>query len=122
MQYEGHNEYPGGSSSYVSKTTLFMYGEDVEIMQFTGLPDKNGKDIYFKDILQFDKKWEWYKNDIISKTINGASHQEIQTWLDTMPYKRRVVEDITDYEWLLSSEIQQYWKVVGNIYENPEII
>jgi len=49
MEYEGWNKYKNGNETYCSKTTLFMYGEDAEIMQFTNLTDKNGVDAYIKD-------------------------------------------------------------------------
>ena len=81
------------------------------LKQYTGLKDKNGKEIYESDVLRFADKWEWYR-------ASGASKEEI----DKLPYEERVISIPEDYEWLLSSEIQTYWEVAGNIYESPELL
>lgn len=80
-------------------------------MQFTGLKDSKGVDIYEGDVLQFSDKAEWYKSEFLSK-------EEIEQ----RPYERRVVQMIECYEWMLSDEIQCYWEVIGNIYENPNLL
>ena len=67
--------------------------------QFTGLKDKNGKEIYEGDILC----WEKYQ---------GTKHHSV--WIVEFdpfkPYKT----------WLCSGEEDAI--VIGNIYENPELI
>jgi len=83
----------------------------VVITQFTGLLDKNGKEIYESDILRFSDKWEWYR-------ASGATAKEIEK----LPFEERVITIPENYEWLLSSEIQTYWEVIGNIYENEDLL
>jgi len=77
---------------------------NLEFMQYTGLKDKNGKEIYEGDIILFG--------------IN-AKHQEIVEW--------KIIEDheygepmYIGYDLLPSSE--ECYEIIGNIYENPELI
>jgi len=82
-------------------STKFVRQEDYVLMQFTGLLDKNGKEIYEGDIVKDGE----YKHQIIHSEKNlGFMLEEIKngTLRDFYPY------DI-DYE------------VIGNIYENPEL-
>jgi len=72
---------------------------DCEIMQYTGLKDKNGKEIYEGDILQFYKN---HKDNKAEKIIKEVVEWSGQGW---QPY------DMTT-----ESEI------IGNIYENPELL
>ena len=75
--------------------------DDIELMQFTGLLDKNGKEIYEGDIIQneFGKK--------------------IVTWCDGGFYCDEEKTIMRIYFWLL--ELSKI-KVIGNIYENPELL
>jgi hypothetical protein len=66
--------------------------EDCEIMQFTGLKDKNGKEIYEGDIWE---KITYPRNMFVVKFNNGAFNISDFTSLGT---------------------------VLGNIYENPELM
>jgi uncharacterized phage protein (TIGR01671 family) len=90
---------------------------DYPLMQFTGLQDKNGVDIYKDDVVQFSNKVEWYASPVHSK----EQIKEIVTDHVKYPYERRCINIPEDYEWLLSSEIQYHWEIIGNIHENPEL-
>ena len=77
--------------------------EDIVLMQFTGLKDKNGKEIYEGDIV----------NDLITGRVgivkfnHGAfviTYKEISNW---KPVNRGGAVSV---------------EVVGNIYENPELL
>ena len=70
-----------------------------EIMQYTGLRDKNGKEIYEDDILCRVKKdgTQYNKKYVVRKRWNG--------WFDDLFYR----PDFT-------------CEVIGNIYENPEFL
>lgn len=82
------------------------------ISQFTGLHDKNGKEIYEGDLLGYWTKDVNKKDKLLLcrvSFINGAFVADISKNLDG--------KLITD----LSSYLDEY-VVVGNIHENPELI
>lgn len=70
------------------------------VMQFTGLCDKNGKEIYEGDVV---KTWR-YKN-------GGGQINEIYT---EVKYNEKMRLPLSVYE----SDCE----IIGNIYENPELI
>ena len=97
---------------------ITTYHKSYSVDLFAGLQDKNGADIYEGDVIQFSDKYEWHRSPFQSK-------DEIKEILEDhvkYPYERRVVKIPEDYEWLLSSEIQSYWEVIGNIHSNPELL
>lgn len=79
-------------------------------LQFTGLLDKNGKEIYEGDIVRCDKQ-EWYRTDrsMGRDVVGKPEYQEEVIWEFEMLTMRQ-----NDYP--------QYWTVIGNIYENPELL
>jgi uncharacterized phage protein (TIGR01671 family) len=77
--------------------------KDVELMQFTGLLDKNGKEIYEGDILENMNWREWnYKN--------GEKHRVVVKWTSGKKFSGFGIGEDTHYE------------IIGNIYENPELL
>ncbi len=87
---------------------------DFELMQFTGLLDKNGKEIYEGDIIRYETSEDFdaestYDEIAEVKFINGVfdpvylSKRELHTYEDAL---------------LIVGKIE----VIGNIYENPELL
>ena len=78
---------------------------DIELMQYTGLKDKNNKEIYEGDILSDGNDEKPYK--VIFE--NGSFRAEFEG-------------DFEEYSFDLINIVAQGCEVVGNIYENPELI
>lgn len=86
--------------------------------QYTGIKDRKGQEIYFGDIMIFADKVEWYRGEYGPKVFIGTmSNEEALAEINAKPYEERNVASIEDYEWLLMSEIQEYWEVIGNIHQ-----
>ena len=91
---------------------------DVEVMQYTGLKDSNGNEIYEGDIVEFlDEEVNYshcgveYDEFInIGKVI--FSHDELMGW--DITNRNMDLEEVWHY--------REYIKVIGNIYENPELL
>lgn len=84
-------------------------GYDLKLMQFTGLLDKNGKEIYEGDILQL-------------KNTKGqiSNHQEVYWDSEDACWGWRTANEDS---WPDSfSGFYNDYEVIGNIYENQELL
>lgn len=92
--------------------TFKRNADDVELMQSTGLKDKNGKEIFEGDIITNGK-------DVMSikrhNTLGFYVEQkgEVQFIADGM--------DLEEFE-EDAKEIADSIEIIGNIYENPELL
>jgi len=96
------------------------------LTQYTGLKDKNGKGIYEGDILEFTDKWEWYRREWAPKFIfaNKEKKRDLQKQYDLLPMHRLSVEMSAEEGVNFSTyDLREYrWEVIGNIFENPELL
>ena len=91
-----------------------VYLEDIVLMQYTGLKDKNGKEIYEGDLLNMH-----YRNESVEKG-------KVVTVKMGMTYDSDGWEHGRTYGWVAGdnslADVAPYAEVLGNIYENPEIL
>lgn len=94
--------------AYLQSGDLFDDGKTRFIlMQFTDLKDKNGIDIYEGDIISSDWSDDWVTHKIIyNNNIAGFQAQS----LDTEPEEFNLIIDLYNII------------VIGNIYENPDLL
>ena len=90
------------------RIVLAFPNDDVEIMQFTGLKDKNGREIYEGDIIRTGDaiSFVWFGYG----KFNEAYYTENYKFDEPMLIDR----DLSDF--------CDYTEVIGNIYENPELL
>lgn len=83
--------------------------EMIELMQYIGLNDKDGKEIYEGDILERYGYWpiiiEYDKGCLMVRDLDEVRYNNLILNVPICNF-----ESIND------------WKVIGNIYENPELL
>ena len=100
IQYLKKNEF---INAYLLRRMIF---DDIELMQYTGVKDKNDKEIYEGDILFFrDENMKcvvvWQDTAFIIKSIEIRKYSEKMYWID---------------------DAEICCEIVGNIYENKNLL
>ena len=114
-----------GTVYFMDKNTGVWYGtynrryKDFNLMQYTGLKDKNNKEIYEGDIVKFedcsiDGTREFYNIGVIERE-GKRDELVISQLLFEKTYFTENYMDFIDQTFEVS-------EIVGNIYENPELL
>jgi len=105
-------------------TRSINYSDEYDLMQFTGLLDKNGKEIYEGDILEintkvnvsdnfFEEPCEVEQSITASIVFNNA----------ICGFDLSIIEpDLHLKGYSLSEDLTDEYEVIGNIYQNPELL
>lgn len=104
--------YSESSHCYGNVTCKF---DDCELMQFTGLTDKNGKQIFEGDIVTFEDGGCYPSEDEVYTNVGVVVYGGYMFTITN----RETVEmgDLVD-----CSEDTLECEVIGNIYDNPELL
>ena len=104
IQYLEKNEI---IDTYLLRTKFL---EDIDLMQYTGLKNKNGKEIYEGDILKYNFPYD-----------GRLKHVSLVKFVETeasFGIKDRYENEIPLYRIAANN----YFEVIGNIYENEELL
>lgn len=110
------SEDPGSANDYDGiNDTVRNVGRDYILMQYTGLKDKNGKEIYEGDIVKYD-----FGNPL-NKSIPNPKVREVGftdghfcLLRDDFHYQQEINTSL--------SRKSEYCEVMGNIYENSNLL
>ncbi len=97
------------------------------VSEFTGLHDRNGKEIYENDVLSFDKIAHIYKNcpiTVIGVVVyaNGRYEVETKNVINHNFLEQSSIHfGIKVMDWIHLPEFHKS-EIIGNIYENPELL
>ena len=91
---------------------MLHYGNEENIMQFTGLSDKNGSKIFEGDIVTYKRSVGNWTGQTMTTTHKIIFTEEVNAFV--MDYGSSYIK------------LRKHWgyeyEVIGNIYENPELL
>ncbi len=86
--------------------------KDIELLQYTGLKDKNDVEIYEGDVIKVGRSNSYFDNDI-AKVVFEDGCFLLKTVKLKYKIKEHFIKDFKNRGW---------YKIIGNIYENPELL
>jgi hypothetical protein len=110
----------------------WIVNNDIHLMQSTGLKDKNGKEIFEGDILKFNDEWaEYCYEGYVDGSVEGINYVEVVRSEACFEFGKTKFPDSSlfilmederlNFKDLIKSEDFGF-EILGNIYENPELL
>lgn len=117
QQWVETDEYVVTPVTRIGKHTSFEFKE-IDLMQYTGLSDKNGANIFEGDIVQFS---EFDCNGIDTTRIGVVawSNGSFSIW-GSMDSEYFGCDGAFDLGWARAQDDE--FEVIGNIYSSPELL
>ena len=98
---------------WIKSNGVYLTTIDIILEQYTGLKDKNGKEIYEGDILRLTREVARDKSTLYQVVWNEPTAE-----FDT----KNLDEKGLDIGYLNKTAAEKDYLVIGNIHENPELI
>ncbi len=110
--------YPPSS---IWKMNLYDYEEsyNLNLMQYTGLKDKNDKEIYEGDIVR--NYWTCNYKKFDQPPIYKVVFKNASFGFQSKP-KYGNYQNVSNKYWPAELCKSDNWEIIGNIYENPELL
>ncbi len=91
-----------------------LISREVELMQYTGLKDKNGVEIYEGDVVRY-KSFQRFRDDEYEKTEVVTYYVGSRVGFEPMLWDTNVEDGFYNDE-------REDFEVIGNIHENPDLL
>lgn len=113
-------------------TEMSVEFDEIDLIQSTGLKDKNGKEIFEGDILKFNDEWAEYCHEgYVDGSVEGINFVEVvrgeacfefgkTRYPESSLFIRMEDERLTFAELIKSRDFE--FEIIGNVYENPGLL
>lgn len=125
-------KFSDGSTSVPLKFEDKRNGEDVILIQSTGILDKNSQEIFEGDVLKFNDEWDEYCHEgYVDGSVEGINFVEVvrgeacfefgkTKYPESSLFIRMEDEHLNFAELIKSRDFE--FEIIGNIYENKDIL
>ena len=119
----------GDTERYTEMSVEFDF---IELMQSTGILDKNSQEIFEGDILKFNDEWAEYCHEgYVDGSVEGINFVEVvrgeacfefgkTRYPESSLFIRMEDERLTFAELIKSRDFE--FEIIGNVYENPGLL